>query len=209
MEYLAGRGDRDLGQSVTVRAPGHVILLNGTPSSGKTTIARALHAVLEPPHWYHSLDDFRKGYTETHWDRARGPWSAGNRELFNKLVEGYLRSLRAMALTGHDLISESVVLPSNIAWYRDAFAGLRVLVVGVRCPIEIAERRERERASAERHLGMPIELRVPEFERVHANGPYDVEFDTSVTSVEEAIRLIVDAVARDSERAFDSWGRER
>ena len=191
--------------------PGEVILLNGAPSSGKTTIARALWSVLEPPHWYHSLDEFRKGYTERHWDRARGPWSAGNRELFSRLVDGFVHSVRAMALAGHPVITESVILPMNVALYRDALAGLSVLVVGVRCPIDVAEARERARAPAERHLGVPIELRVPEFELVHENGPYDVEFDTSVTPVEDAVTAIRAARERPS-RAFTTWwqtGRDR
>jgi chloramphenicol 3-O phosphotransferase len=186
--------------------PGHVILLNGAPSSGKTTIARALWNALETPHWYHSLDDFRKGYTERHWDRTRGPWSAGNRELFNMLVEGYLRSLRAMALSGHNVISESVVLPMNIALYREALDGLSVFIVGIRCPIDVAEERERRRAPDERHLGVPIELRVPEFDLVHANGPYDVDIDTSVTAVDEAVAAIKARLERgEAPRAFEAW----
>ncbi len=45
------------------------------------------------PHWYRSLDDFRKGYLERHWDAARGPWSGPEgRPLFRMLVAGYLGS---------------------------------------------------------------------------------------------------------------------
>ena len=188
------------------RAPGRVILLNGAPSCGKTTIARALWNALDEPYWYHSLDEFRQGYTERAWDRTRGPWSAGNRELFNMLVEGFLRSVRAMALSGHNVITESVILPMNIDLYRDALEGIAVLVVGVRCPIEVAEQRERARAPSERHLGVPIPLRVAEFDLVHANGPYDVELDTSVTSVDDAVVAIRARLARDgAPQAFDAW----
>jgi chloramphenicol 3-O phosphotransferase len=190
---------------VAQRAPGRVILLNGAPSCGKTTIARALWNAMDEPYWYHSLDEFRKGYTERHWDRTRGPWSAGNRELFNMLVEGFLGSVRAMALSGHNVITEAVVLPMNIDLYREALDGLDVLVVGVRCPIDIAEERERARAPADRHLGVPIPLRVPEFDLVHANGRYDVEFDTSVTSVDDAVAMIRAALVRPAARAFTGW----
>jgi chloramphenicol 3-O phosphotransferase len=95
-----------------------------------------------------------------------------------------------MALAGHHVISESVILPTNLKTYLDAFDGLSVLLVGVRCPLELAERRERARAPAERHQGQPIDLRVPEFELVHSHGPYDVEVDTSITSVADAVGLI-------------------
>lgn len=187
-----------------MRTPGGVILLNGPPSSGKTTIARALWQTLEPPHWYHSLDDFRKGYTEHHWDRTRGNWSAPDRELFIRLVDGFVHSLRAMSLAGHNVISEAVILPSNRAVYLDAMTGLDVLIVGVRCPLDVAEAREAARAPIERHLGVPIELRVPEFDLVHQNGPYDVEVDTSVVDVAQAVESI-QAALRGPRVSFAQW----
>lgn len=187
-----GSGQLWVGPSASSGEPtGRVVLLNGAPSSGKTTIARALWEVLEPPHWYRSLDDFRKGYTDHQWDVARGPWSGpGDRPLFRLLVKGYLGALRAMALAGHHVISESVILPSNLETYLEAFDGLSVFLIGVRCPLDVAERRERSRAAAERHHGEPIDLRVPEFDLVHAHGAYDIEVDTAVTSVADAVRLI-------------------
>jgi uncharacterized membrane protein YkvA (DUF1232 family) len=37
---------------------------------------------------------------------------------------------------------------------------------------------------------IPIDLRVPEFELVHSHGLYDVEVDTSMTSIADAVGLI-------------------
>lgn len=187
--------------------PGHVILLNGSPSSGKTTLARALRIVLEPPHWYLSLDDFRRGYTELAWDRWRGPWSSPTRPMFMQLLEGYLGSLRAMAMAGHRVVAESVILPVNLALYQHSLSDLDVYVVGVRCPIDVAEARERARAAKERNLGVPIELRVPEFDLVHSNGSYDVEVDTSVLSELECVLRIDAAVHTVAPRAFATWRR--
>ena len=179
------------GELATQRTPGRIILLNGAPSSGKTTIARALWEVLEPPHWYRSLDDFRQGYTTHHWDAARGPWSsAADRPLFAMLVEGYLRALRAMAGVGHHIIAESVILPDTLGTYLDALDGLTVFLVGVRCPLGVAEERERARAAVDRHQGKPIDLRVPEFDLVHAHADYDVEVDTSMMSTTEVVDAI-------------------
>jgi len=160
--------------------PGHVILLNGTPSSGKTTIARALWDELEPPHWYQSLDDFRKGYQERLWRDDPRP-------LFTRVFRGFIRSVREMALVGHDVITEAVMLPGNTDAYLDALAGVRVYLVGVRCPLEVAQRRERERTD---RLNGPIDLAIPDFDLVNADRPYDVEFDTSLTSTAQAVALI-------------------
>jgi chloramphenicol 3-O phosphotransferase len=205
--------DRDLSiasSALVADQAGRVPLLNGAPSSGKTTIARALWGRLEPPHWYRSLDDFRKGYLERHWDAARGPWSGPEgRPLFRMLVAGYLGSLRAMALAGHSVISESVILPSNLELYLRAFEGIPVFLVGVRCPLDIAEERERARATTERYRGEPIDLRVPEFDLVHAHGAYDLEVDTSRSSVDQAVGAIRSALetAGAGGSAFDALRR--
>ena len=121
------------------------------------------------------------------------------------LLTGYLGSLRAMAVAGHQVLGESVILPVNLDLYRRSLEGLDVFIVGVRCPIDVAEARERARAPTERNLGVPIDLRVPEFDLVHG-GPYDVEFDTSVTPVDDAVRSIVGTLSRPPS-AFNNWTR--
>lgn len=173
--------------------PGRVILLNGTPSSGKTTTARALWDVLEPAHWYRSLDDFRQGYQEQHW---RGD----HRQLFQLVFRGFVRSVGEMARVGHDVITEAVILPNTVDGYLDSLAGLAVVLVGVRCPLEVAQERERRRTD---RLGGPIELAVPDFEAVHRSVLYDVDFDTSVVGTADAVALV--RARLDSGRPFTAF----
>lgn len=110
-----------------------------------------------------------------------------------------------MALAGNQVLAESVMLPVNVDLYRRALAGLEVFVIGVRCPIHVAEAREQARAPLERNLGVPIELRVPEFDLVHSLGGYDVEVDTSVLSVDECLTRIRAALDSSAPRAFEKW----
>lgn len=60
-----------------------VVLLNGTPSAGKTTLARALHETLDHEASYMSLDTFRSAVPARFW-------SAPSPGLFASMVTAYL-----------------------------------------------------------------------------------------------------------------------
>jgi chloramphenicol 3-O phosphotransferase len=105
------------------------------------------------------------------------------------------------------VITEAVMLPRNVDAYLDALEGITVYFVGVRCPLGVAQRRERERT--DRGSG-PLDLAIPDFDLVHAERPYDVEFDTSVTSIAEAAALIREALtAGGPPTAFDVLRSQR
>ena len=82
------------------------------------------------PLWHLSLDDFLNAY-------ARRP-----PESFFPVMHGYLRSLRALADEGIDIVAEAVIIPERKETYRTTFEGIPQLLVGVRCPLEVAQARE-------------------------------------------------------------------
>lgn len=90
-------------------------------------------------------------------------------------MKGYLGALRSLALAGIDLIAEAVITPERVDDYETAFKNLPVLMVAVRCPIEVA--RQREAARAARRRG-PAELPAAAFEAVYGAIRYDVELDS-------------------------------
>jgi chloramphenicol 3-O phosphotransferase len=169
-----------------------VLFLNGSPSAGKTTLAKTLQDAASRPLFHRSLDDFLAGYAL----RFR---QADDGTLFMRVLHGYLRSLRQLADAGNDLVAEAVFIPPNVPLYLEIFRGSDVLLVGVRCPLEIAQ--ERENARTDR---TPLALNVPEFDAVHAV-PYDLELDASIPdeterSVERLLVLFDDPPAA---RAFE------
>lgn len=172
---------------------GQILLLNGAPSSGKTTLAEAIQQQCPVPLFHRSLDDFLAGYLPEVRHTVPG--------LFDRVLAGYLGALRELATAGIDLVAEAVIVPERVVQYVEAFAGCSVLLVGVRCPLAVAV--ERERARTDRPGG-PLDLDVPWFETVH-DLPYDVEVDTAdslafAAAVESGVALFT---SPPESRAFD------
>ena len=142
-----------------------VMLLNGSPSAGKSTVAAAVQDVADRPIFHRSLDHFLDGY-ET-------GWRSQDRSLFDKVMTGYVYSLASLVRAGCDVVAEAVIIPERLALYRAAFADVPVLLVGVHCFLEVAKAREEARTDR-----TPLELDVPWFETVH-HVPYDAEVDTT------------------------------
>ncbi|MGI8869508.1 MAG: phosphotransferase-like protein [Mycobacteriales bacterium] len=173
---------------------GHVVFLNGAPSVGKSSTAFALRDLLETPHFYLGLDDYRRGYL----DRA---WLADDGSLFQQIVEPYLRNVAGLARAGHHVISESVLTPDNEALYLALFRGIPVLFVGLQCPLEVAVARESVRGDRRRG---PMSLDHPLFHHLHDHDCYDLRVDTStVTPEQAAARVAVVLTDPPQPSAFD------
>lgn len=157
-----------------------IVLLNGTPSSGKTTLAEALQAVLPTPAFHLSLDEFRAGIRSEFW-------SSPPPGLFSLMVRAYLRSLEAVADQGVMVVAEAIILPNTQPLYDPLFSHHKVTLVGVRCPLPVAQQREQGRGD---RLGGPVDLDVAEFALVH-DRDYDLEVDTSVQTTQDSIEQIL------------------
>lgn len=184
-------------------AAGRIIFLNGTSSSGKSTLAGALQARLPEPHMHVAIDAFFSMYPERIWNATRQEDHDAFLRLVPIVVSGVQRSVAALAEAGNRVILDHVL--EDPAWLRECvecWDGLDVFFVGVRCPLPVLERREAERA--DRAPG----LARHQFERVHAHGVYDLEVDTSVLDVDACVTRIVEALARDpAQRAFSRLRR--
>ncbi|MFJ3718481.1 chloramphenicol phosphotransferase CPT family protein [Streptomyces sp. NPDC090057] len=158
---------------------GTVVLLNGTSSSGKSSIARALLEVLDGT-WFHMpVDTFHA---------MRGGRPAPGADLpaeIDRTVKGFHRAVAGMAAGGNNVVVDH---PLSRHWRLLDLLGLLVpedtVLVAVRCPLPELERRERARG--DRQPG----LAALQYEHVHAHGRHDVEVDTSVLSPGEcALRI--------------------
>ncbi len=180
---------------------GHIIFLNGPSSAGKTSIARALQQSLSEPYLHMALDTFL-GMFPPHF--AQTPGGSGEVPLAShrdaalaiyltpvaqRLISGYHHAVAACALAGNHLIVDHVLLERQ--WLRECVALLThvsVFFVGIHCPLELLE--ARERARGDRRAG----LARAQVDRVHAHQIYDLQIDTSLASVQACAMAIVQAV---------------
>ena len=176
---------------------GSVIFLNGTSSSGKSTIAKALQKSLDEPYLHVSLDGFLNQLPIHYLENEK--YLSGALPI---LLAGFDASNAGIARSGNNVIVDHVLQePSWVAPCVKAFEGLDVVFVGVRCSLDILE--SREKARGDRQLGTARY----QHDRVHSNKEYDVEVDTSGMTVEQCVSVIREYVC--SGKRPTAFGRLR
>lgn len=164
-----------------------IVFLNGAPSTGKTTLARALHASLPGPVFYQSLDDFRSSIRPEFWIHGRVPG------LFDRLVDTYVSCLREVAAHGLDVVAESLILPADLPRYAEMFGDFTL--IGITCPLPEIRRREAQRT--DRYNGF-LEPDVPTYEAVNSI-EYELLIDTSTEPTSTSLERILRHLAKTSE----------
>jgi len=174
-----------------------IVLLNGTGSSGKSSIARALQEVASVPFLHVEMDAFLEMLPETLLDHPDGfsfeterledgkpqvvirPGAVGARTM-----RGMRHAIAAMAGQRCDLIVDDVLCNGGMPEYEALLAPFAFHRVGVLAPLDLLEARERERG--DRMIG----LARWQFDRVHSGVDYDFTVDTSVSTPAECAALI-------------------
>ena len=161
-------------------ASGRIIFLNGTSSSGKSSIARELLDILDDAVFFHmAVDAFNAMRTKR--ELAAEELDAALR----RTRTGFHRSIAAMAEVGNDIVVDHVL---SEPWRLiDCLTVLRpedVLFVGVHCPPDELARRELSRGDR------PPGLAAFQYDLVHGHGDYDLECDTSVAGPRECAQRI-------------------
>jgi chloramphenicol 3-O phosphotransferase len=193
-----------------------LILVNGPSSAGKTTLCRALQQKILDPYLLVGFDDF-VFMTAARYYRGADSGHQGERDaftalgvemivtstpgdpmsvtakfgpVFRRLLDSMAPAVRALIDGGNAVIFDHVLHDRAMyASYRRATAGLDGFTVGVICPLDVLEARERERG--DRVLGRARGLT----QVVHGFCSYDMTVDTAAQSPEACVAAIIEALA--------------
>tara|TARA_R110000803_G_scaffold29237_4_gene66937 strand:- start:558 stop:1115 length:558 start_codon:yes stop_codon:yes gene_type:complete len=175
---------------------GKIILLNGTSSAGKSSLARALQAVTAEPFLHVPMDAFLEmmppqyanhpeafhfvpldGSAPPEVAISMGPYGA-------RVMQGMRSAMAAMARDGLNLIIDTVMLDDEWPLFESLLAEFDLHLVGIFADIDVVERRERQRG--DRDIGQARW----QSGRVHKGLTYDLTVDTSRVSPDEAATQI-------------------
>jgi len=202
-----------------------LILVNGPSSAGKTTLCRALQDRIPQPYLVAGFDDFIFMASPRYYRGAdssrqseRDVFTAQGVEMvttsklgeppcvvaqfgptFRRLVDAMAPAVRALVDGGNAVIFDHVLHDSAMyESYLAATVGLEVFKIGVTCPLDLLE--ARERARGDRVLGRARGL----VDVVHTFTDYDVKVDTGAMSTEACTAAILAAMsARDPSPLVD------
>ncbi|UWU21870.1 chloramphenicol phosphotransferase [Rhizobium sp. CB3060] len=191
---------------------GQIIILNGAPRSGKSSIVEAIQAGFDDPWMNLGVDAYVRHITPPRYRPGIGVRPGGERPDLEPLVPIFYSALYA-SIAAHSRLGLSVIAEFG---HHDAYskplgilsdcarqlAGLPVLFVGVHCPIEtimqrrLAEGPERRNDYVSVSADAPVPAPILAWQaQVHQPGIYDLEVDTSVQSPQacaEQMRQLLD-----------------
>lgn len=155
----------------------NIIVLNGTSSSGKTTLAREIQSKSGDLYLFCSLDAF--------WDMTPLGIPAGSVN-FPNMKLALAKSVRALAETGHNVIVDIIFCgKKTYSEFKDELANFNMKLIKVDCPLE--ELNKRESARGDRKLG----LAAFQIESIHKEVVYDLTVDTFINTPSEcAIEIL-------------------
>jgi chloramphenicol 3-O phosphotransferase len=198
--------------SICMTKSGRVVILNGTASAGKSTLAAAIRAAAPTmwvviaqddfahnliPRWVTVTEDtsphasLGDGFAFVH--HADGTTTVALGPIGRRLLRGYRQAVAAIARAGNDvLVDEAKFDDRGLADWQECLAGLDVTWVRVECDLAVCDARERARGDRVQLRGLARGL----YEQVHGGVEYDLVVTTSNAVPEDCAETVLAALCR-------------
>jgi chloramphenicol 3-O phosphotransferase len=168
-----------------------VIFINGTSSSGKTSLLKLLQKKLQEPYLDMGIDKFiwmlpGRYLDRPLWDDVLGK-ALQSGPVGLTLFSGMHHAIAAAASRGNNVLADHVFVEK--AWVDECaalFADMNAYLIGLTCPLEVLEQREKDRK--DRTLGQA----KLQYDVIHKYTKYDLELDTSKLTTEECAEKVIE-----------------
>jgi chloramphenicol 3-O phosphotransferase len=190
--------------------PGQIVILNGAPRSGKSSIVSVIQETFDGPWMNLGVDTFVRHVTPPKYRPGMGLRPGEQDHALAPLVPVLFAAVYE-SIAAHSRLGLNVVAdvghhashpPHVLVDSARRLAGLPALFVGVRCPVEIImERRNAGQPGREGQYvtGSPANPIPPPVllwqAEVHVPGIYDLEVDTSLLTPEQCAAAIRERLA--------------
>jgi chloramphenicol 3-O phosphotransferase len=198
--------------------PGTIIVLNGCPSVGKTSIAKAVQRTFEAPYLHVGMDLFWLEVFPWEWagaatnsvqeiaiEGATPPKIVQTAQPFgNFFISGLHHTIAALARMGHNVVVDYVLTDARyLADIVMLWQSFPVWLVGLSCPLETIHQRVAARTDRNWPSYLPMVNWMFDEVHKHTRGAYDLELDTSrLTPTECALQIKQVLEERGSPSAF-------
>ena len=177
---------------------GQIVILNGPPRAGKSSIARAIQEIFDGPWMQLGVDVVKERMTPPRYQPGIGLRPGEPDHPVAPLVPTFYAALYE-SIAVHSRLGLNVVADVGhhdkdvLADCARRLSGLPALFAGVRCPLDVILERRRATwgAGAAGTARGPVPPPVLAWQRdVHIPGIYDLEVDTSLLTPEECAEAI-------------------
>jgi chloramphenicol 3-O phosphotransferase len=160
----------------SLQSEGHIIVLNGASSAGKSSLALRLQADLSNPYLHVQLDSFRAMEPPDYFGPSQSEQS-------RRRLAALCRAMNATSIEyvrhGQNVILDHVLPPVGWRYLAEDLAPFSVFLVGVHCSSTVLETRERARQDR------PIGLAASQVLGIHEGCEYDFNIDTTEATPDE------------------------
>lgn len=181
-----------------MNAPGRIVILNGAPRAGKSSIVAVIQESFDGVWMNLGVDGFMR-MTPHRYQPGIGLRPGGEMPDLEPVVVVLYHAMYE-AIAAHSRLGVNVVVDvdhhddysrprSILAACARRLSGLPAWFVGVRCPLEVVMERRRATWGAGDGDDVPPPVRQWQ-EAVHVPGIYDLEVDTSVLNPEQCAEAV-------------------
>ncbi|AIQ67775.1 chloramphenicol phosphotransferase CPT family protein [Paenibacillus graminis] len=177
---------------------GLIVFLNGTSSSGKTSISTELINQKEIPFYHLSIDEFFNNYNDFVNNKFPDEPPRGiDHQVVSQIIDHsilsvYHSTIKLLSELGFNVIVDTII--ANDKYFNDFYDVLidhPILFVGVLCSKEELTRREQSRG--DRAIG----LAHSQFDYIYSYDEYDLEVNTEELSPVECTDKILSYIKSD------------